>query len=189
MPAPLPADSGRDPLWRPEQQFSSTQLAAPRRRWLLDDGSLTARLVDLDAGAFSVHRLYQGWQVREVLLRLDGQAVVFARSVFPISSLNGELAHLRKLQHRSLGAILFRYPGMQRSPFELARLSGHSAYMAPWVRQEVPAWARRSCFDIRGKRLLVSEVFLQGFTPWDASLAVHRSRRGTVSAAIHRIKQ
>jgi len=208
VPAPLPADSGRDPLWRPEQQFTSTQLAAPRRRWLLDDGSLTARLVALDAGAFSVRRLYQGWQVplpseqrllqvparqralvREVLLRLDGQAVVFARSVFPISSLNGELAHLRKLQHRSLGAILFRYPGMQRSPFELARLSGHSAYMAPWVRQEVPAWARRSCFDIRGKRLLVSEVFLQEFTPWDASLAVHRSRRGTVSAAIHRIKQ
>ena len=208
MPAYLPADSGRDPRWRPEQRFTSAELAAPCRRWLLDDGSLTARLIALEAGTFSVRRLYQGWQVplpseqhllqvparqralvREVLLQLDSQAVVFARSVFPISSLSGELAHLRKLQNRSLGAILFRYPGMQRSPFELARLGGDSAYIAPWVKQTVPAWARRSCFSIGGKRLLVSEVFLQGFTPWEASLAVHRSQRGTVNAAIHSVKQ
>jgi chorismate--pyruvate lyase len=203
-----PASGDRDPRWRPEQQFTALELPSAGRRWLLDNDSLTARLIALDAGAFSVRRLYQGWQaplpseqtllqvpprqralVREVVLRLDEHNVVFARSVFPISSLSGELAHLRKLQNRSLGAILFRYPGMQRSPFELARIAGNSAYMAPWIRQQEDAWARRSCFDISGKRLLVSEVFLQGFTPWNAMLPVHRSQRGKVSAAITGVKQ
>ncbi len=208
MPANPPASGDRDPRWRPEQQFTALELPAACRRWLLDNDSLTARLIAMDAGTFSVRRLYQGWQVplpseqtllqvpprqralvREVLLRLDHRAVVFARSVFPISSLSGELAHLRKLQNRSLGAILFRYPAMQRSPFELARIAGDSAYMATWVSQQEDAWARRSCFDIGGKRLLVSEVFLQGFTPWDAMLPLHRSQRGKVSAAIGGIKQ
>lgn len=207
MPANPPATGDRDPRWRPEQQFTALELPSGARRWLLDNNSLTARLIALDAGAFSVQRLYQGWQVplpseqrllqvpprqralvREVMLRLDERDVVFARSVFPISSLSGELAHLRKLQNRSLGAILFRCPGMQRSPFELARIAGNSGYMAPWIRQREDAWARRSCFDISGKRLLVSEVFLQGFTPWDALLPVHRSQRGKVSAAITGIK-
>lgn len=208
MPANPPANGDRDPRWRPEQQFTAQELPAAARRWLLDNDSLTARLIALDAGEFSVRRLYQGWQVplpseqtllqvsprqralvREVLLRLDERAVVFARSVFPISSLRGELAHLRKLQNRSLGAILFRFPAMQRSPFELARVTGDSAYMAPWVQQQGDAWARRSCFDIGGKRLLVSEVFLQGFTPWNAALPLHRSQRGKVSAAIGGVKQ
>lgn len=208
MPAKPTAHSGRDPRWRRVQQFTAAELPAACRRWLLDDDSLTARLIALDAGRFNVLRLDQGWQVplpseqallqvpprqralvREVLLRLDERPVVFARSVFPISSLDGELAHLRQLHNRSLGAILFRFPSMQRSPFELARIAGDSAYMAPWIGQQEDAWARRSCFDIHGKRLLVSEVFLQGFTPWDASLPVHRSQRGKVSAAIGGIKQ
>lgn len=208
MPANPPASGARDPRWRPEQQFTALELPAAGRSWLLDNDSLSARLIALDAGEFSVRRLYQGWQVplpseqtllqvsprqramvREVLLRLDERAVVFARSVFPISSLRGELAHLRKLQNRSLGAILFRFPAMLRSPFELARVTGDSAYMAPWVHQQGDAWARRSCFDIGGKRLLVSEVFLQGFTPWNAALPLHRSQRGKVSAAIGGVKQ
>lgn len=197
------ANNPRDPRWRPERQFTATTLPRDCRRWLLDDSSLTARLVALNAGAFSVRRLYQGWQVplpseqrllqipprqrvlvREVVLQLDGRPVVFARSLFPVSSLAGELAHLRRLQNRSLGAILFRYPNMRRSPFELARITGNSTYLAPVVRQRESAWARRSCFELGGKRLLVSEVFLEGFRPWEDLLAVHRSRRGKVNAAI-----
>jgi chorismate--pyruvate lyase len=127
--------------------------------------------------------------VREVLLQLDGRPVVFARSVFPVDSLSGPLGHLRKLHNRPLGAILFRHPGMQRSPFEVVRVAGDSTYLAPAIRQREPAWARRSCFAVDGKRLLVSEVFLQQFRPWSALLPLHRSRRGTVSAAIVPAKQ
>ncbi|QIB65572.1 chorismate--pyruvate lyase family protein [Kineobactrum salinum] len=208
MPLYPPATGTRDLDWRPAARFSTASLPPHHRRWLLDDGSLTARLIALQQGVFSVRRLYQGWQlplpserqllelplrqrvlVREVLLQLDGRPVVFARSLFPVSSLSGSLGHLRKLHNRSLGAILFRHPQMQRSPFELARVAGNSAYLAPAVRQRDSAWGRRSCFDIGGKRLLVSEVFLQHFQPWSAPLPVHRSRRGTVSAAIVPAKQ
>lgn len=204
----LPATRAPDPNWRPADQFTAAGLSPRNRQWLLDDRSLTARLIALRQGAFGVQRLYQGWQlplpserrllnlpqrqwvlVREVLLQLDGSPVVFARSLFPISSLSGALGHLRKLHNRSLGAILFRHPRMRRSPFELARIAGDSAYLAPPARQRNSVWGRRSCFTIDGKTLLVSEVFLRDFQPWSASLPLHRGRRGIVSAAIAVAKQ
>jgi chorismate--pyruvate lyase len=207
-PLSLQRAIAKEPRWRPQARFTNGELPPGDRPWLLDDGSLTSRLVKLGQGRFRVQRLYQGWQVplpserrlldighrqqalvREVMLTLDHRPVVFARSVFPISSLDGSLAHLRRLQNRSLGAILFRHPGMRRSPFELARVEGDSDYLPPELHQPAPAWGRRSRFEIRGKGLMVSEVFLQGFAPWRALLPVHRSQRGRVDAAIAHAKQ
>ncbi|MCB1687368.1 MAG: chorismate lyase [Halioglobus sp.] len=191
-----------EPHWQPVRHFTCKALAPGMRTWLTDDGSLTARLMTSGHGAFSVQRLYQGWDVplpservllelparqlalvREVALRLGGETVVFARSVFPISSLAGSLAHLRRLQNKSLGAILFKHPGMHRHPFELALMAGDSDYLPASLKQAEPAWGRRSRFEIAGKRLMVSEVFLSAFTPWQESLRVHRTQRGKVSSA------
>ena len=203
-----PRQMPTEPRWQPCERFTSAALPATCRNWLLDDGSLTGRLIDLDQGRFSVLRLYQGWQVplsserrlldiprrqqaivREVVLRLGSEAVVFARSVLPVSSLTGSLAHLRRLQNKPLGAILFSHPGMHRSPFELARIPGDSCYLPDHLHQAGPAWGRRSRFDIDGKGIMVSEVFLERFRPWPAILPVHRTQRGKVSAAIVRNKQ
>jgi chorismate--pyruvate lyase len=170
---------------------------------LTDNGSLTRQLIASGRGEFRVQRLYQGWDtprpserlllglpprqlslVREVALLLDGTAVVFARSVFPFASLAGSLAHLKRLQGKSLGAILFRHPGMHRSPFELALMPGDSDYLPGHLRQASPAWGRRCRFEIDGKSLMVSEVFLETFTPWQGALRIHRSQRGKVGAAI-----
>jgi len=191
-----------EPCWRAVGRYTSATLAADVRVWLTDNGSLTGQLVASGRGAFRVQRLYQGWEVplpserkllalpprqvalvREVALLLDSEVVVFARSIFPIASLVGSLAHLRRLHNSSLGAILFKHPGMHRDPFELALMPGHSDYLPPALRQAAPAWGRRSRFEIAGKKLMVSEVFLQPFTPWQAALSVHRSQRGKVSAA------
>lgn len=210
-PVPSPQSNRQisiEPNWRPVRQYTTAQLPPASRPWLLDDGSLTVRLTGSGNGPFSVQRLYQGWQiplrserqllaapakqlalVREVALLLADQTVVFARSVFPVTSLTGQLAHLRYLQNKPLGAILFSSPGMRRSPFELARLPGDSDYLPAHLHQPVPAWGRRSRFTISGKSLLVSEVFLQDFTPWPSTLAVHRTQRGKVSAAIMRPTQ
>ncbi len=197
-----------EPVWRHATHFSTAELTAHERAWLLDDGSLTGRLIASNSGRFSVQRLRQSWDtarlserdilqvpprqrtlVREVVLRIDQRAVVFARSLFPLSALSGSLRHLQRLRNKSLGSILFRYPQMQRSPFEITRIAGDSAYLPAFLHQSGPAWGRRSCFDIDGRRLLVSEVFLQDFQPWKAVLPVHRSQRGKVSAAILRTKQ
>ena len=121
--------------------------------------------------------------IREVVLRLGGKPVVFARSVFPMASLDGELRHLRQLKNKSLGAILFSHPGMRRKPFELALVKGHSDYLPETLHQAGPAWGRRSCFELGGKQLMVSEVFLEGFRPWPGVLPVHRTQRGRVVPA------
>ncbi len=205
IPAPAPQARRRiaaEPRWRPVGRYTSATLPAPVRVWLSDNGSLTGQLVASGRGEFRVQRLYQGWEVplpsersllalpprqlalvREVALLLAGDAVVFARSIFPISSLVGSLAHLRRLHNASLGAILFKHPGMHRHPFELALMAGDSDYLPPDLRQSGPAWGRRSRFEIEGKKLMVSEVFLQAFTPWQAALSMHRTQRGKVSAA------
>lgn len=197
-----------EPSWQPVRRLTTSALLPTIRRWLLDDGSLTGRLMDLGLGTFSVRRLYQGWEVpldserqllglppreralvREVILQLDDRPVVFARSLFPYRSLTGSLAHLRRLQNRSLGAILFRNAGMHRSPFEVARIDGDADYLPPDLQQDSPAWCRRSRFEIEDRALMVSEVFLQEFQPWPAVLPVHRTQRGKVSAAIVGAKQ
>ena len=78
---------------------------------------------------------------------------------------------------------------MRRSPFELAHMPGDCDYLPDTLQQAAPAWGRRSRFDIEGKSLMVSEVFLQNFRPWATSLPVHRTQRGKVSAAILRTNQ
>jgi len=191
-----------EPRWQPMGRFTHAVLSPAERAWLGDDGSLTARLMASRRGEFSVQRLHQGWAVplpsertllelpprqlalvREVALLLDSEAVVFARSVFPVSSLTGSLGHLRKLRNKSLGAILFKHPGMRRCPFELALMTGDSDYLPVELKQSEAAWGRRSRFEISGKKLMVSEVFLRAFTPWPETLPAHRTQRGKVSAA------
>lgn len=189
--------------WRRENQFSGPVLA-PVRSWLLDDGSLTQHLLDTGQ-TFSLERWRQCWEapnlderrllgmrqreramVRQVVLRLDGDAMVYARSVFPMSTLSGPLLRLRRLANQSLGAFLFARNDMRRSPFELALLAGNHDYLPQPLHQHDPVWARRSCFQVAGKSMLVSELFLAGFPRWRAPIPLHRSRRGQVSATIGR---
>ena len=164
------------------------------RRWLGATGSLSARL----AGAgrrFSVQVLDQGRQklcrdearalglpgpqsgyVREVLLRVDGVAVVFARSVTPQASSLGPWRAIRGLGSRPLADVLFTRPGIVRGPLEFAAL----ARISPVQRHAARAWqcatgqpvrpgalpARRSVFTRRGAPLLVMEVFAASQAPW-----------------------
>jgi chorismate--pyruvate lyase len=194
------------PHWYRQEQLPGA-LLAPVRSWLLDDGSLTQRLLDTGRD-FSLERLAQRWSrpalgeqrllsmarreralVRQVALKLDHRPVVYARSVFPVASLTGSLLRLRRLANQSLGSFLFAQAGMRRSPFEVALLPGDSHYLPEALHQERPVWARRSCFLVHNKSLLVSEVFLDGFPGWRAPMPLHRSRRGQVSTAIGRTTQ
>ena len=187
--------------WRREEFWPSL---APVRGWLLDDGSLTQRLLRTGR-AFSLERWQQRWEapthgerrllamgqreramVRQIVMRLDGVPVVFARSVFPVTSLTGSLLRLRRLENQSLGSFLFARSDMRRSPFEIARLEAGDGYLPESLRQAAPCWARRSCFMVSGRTLLVSEVFLRDFPSWQSPMPLHRSRRGRVSVTIGR---
>lgn len=154
------------------------------RPWLLDPGSLTQRLIKASDNHFQVQVLTQRWQrprqsemqlldmaprsmaiVREVALLCRGQPWVFARSVLPASSLSGRLRRLRQFDNSSLGEMLFRDPSMRRQPFQIAVIDGNSEQIPSHLRQSSPLWGRRSRFELTGKPLMVSEIFLETFHP------------------------
>ena len=174
--------SQHDPRWQQLSQVRLRGIPADVRPWLLDEQSLTERLIQASGGTFRGQRLTQGWQrpllserrllgipqgqwalVREVALRCFDEPWVYARSVIPAPTLNGRLRRLRRLQDRSLGALLFQQASLRREEFQVALLPSHSRFIHPGLRQESPAWARRSCFRLFGHTLLVSEVFLERF--------------------------
>ena len=173
----------RELRWFPYPRLPSPIHPSPSlRAWLLDSGSLTAKLIKLSHGEFRVEVLQQlparasrseafalgiGVHelclVREVILKGRDKPWVFARSVLPLSSLTGSLRHLRKQGTRPLGAFLFSQPHLSRSPIALSLISRHHSYVPAELIQNHSLWGRRSVFSLDGKPLLVSEVFLSDF--------------------------
>lgn len=168
--------------WRPINRWHRSQPAPSVRQWLAHPGSLTARLIAKSAGRFQVEVVRQVIGrpdlnecqaleipppslalIREVILKGNGQPWVFARSVLPLTSLTGELRHLRKQTNRPLGAFLFSQPHLVRSPIAIAAINRDHAYVPAHLAGEKPLWGRRSIFSLRDKPLLVSEVFLPDF--------------------------
>lgn len=154
--------------WRP---LATLAPPAPVTPWLHDGGSLTRRLQAL--GRFRVVPQRQHYRrpraeearllrlgarrvalVREVLLTLDGDPVVFARSVLPVQAIRRQNRVLGHMARRSLGAELFKAPRAVREQVWGARVQLPSTLAA------TPCWGRQSRFIKRGKRLLVSEIFL-----------------------------
>lgn len=164
------------------------------RRWVGAAGSLSARLAAAGQ-TFSVQVLDQGRQklrpdearalglrgvrpgyVREVVLRVDDVAVVFARSVTAHAQSLGPWRSLRGLGTRPLADVLFKRTGIARTPLEFAQLKPAN----PLRRDVARAWqhatgeamgtrtlpARRSVFSRRGTPLLVMEVFAAEQVPW-----------------------
>jgi chorismate--pyruvate lyase len=154
------------------------------RAWLAGGGSLTARLTRHSA-AFRVQRLHQRtalcladeariiglarpcrvWE-REVLLRCDGAAVVFAHTVVPLSASASDWPLFSALGERSLGSTLFYDPLVRRGALEFARIrAGHPlmqrarAALADGLDAPV-LYARRCLYRRHRGSLLVTEVFL-----------------------------
>jgi chorismate--pyruvate lyase len=155
--------------WLPPARHWCLRPPAHVADWLLETGSLTARLVAAAQGDFRVRVLAQYWGcpapeearrlrlpagrhalIREVELTGCGQPWVRARSVLPVSSLNGAGRRLRRLGNRSLGQLLFRDATLHRGPIEIACLQ----------QPEGKVFARRSHLVYHGQPLLVAECFL-----------------------------
>lgn len=174
----------------PENHFFPHWLTPPKSRlpadlagWLQDTSSLTAKLKAHCQQTFAVQLLSSGWQkptidealalgidrrqqvfCRQVCL-LDGdQPRVFARTVVPLASYPILRMGLSRLGNASLGEWLFNDPAVVRGPLQISRLAAsHLLSRQACHAADLPAkalWARRSCFTLRGKALLVSEVFI-----------------------------
>lgn len=158
------------------------------RAWLLEAGSLTARLkahsetfrvqclhqqtarcLSDEASVIGMHRPGRVWE-REVLLRCDNTPVVFAHTVVPMSATAADWPLFSALGERSLGTTLFGDPSVRRGVLEFARLrEGHplaQRAMAALERNRIARpqarilYARRCLYRRRQGTLLVTEVFL-----------------------------
>lgn len=174
-----------DSDWLDFHLHSSPSLPMSTRRWLLDKGSLTTRLIKSSQGDFKVVVLKHEWQrprqsevnlltmrprenaiIREVLLMCNGEPWVFARSIIPASAIKGRLRRLRKFSDSSLGAMLFSDTSMRRKPFQIIRINGQSKQLPIQCQSEATTfWGRRCRFELAGKAIMVSEIFLPKFTP------------------------
>lgn len=156
-------------------------------RWLRRPGSLSAHLQTLGS-SFAVQRLGQGVArllpgearslglapglrcvVREVVLRVDGEPLVFARSIAPARSLQGPWRSLGSLGTRPLAQLLFDSPLVRRGPLQAFELKAEDAWQRHLAKRwrhatgqawpERAAWGRYSIFFKAGVPLRVTEVF------------------------------
>lgn len=161
------------------QNFSD--LSVIQQSWLLDSGSLTAKLknqylnfavevlsekeIDLNSEQASVLGVTPEKALcREVILYGDSVARVYAQSWIPTRFLN-EDAHLLNLGNKPLGEYIFKHAELRRHNIEVTKFGCDSELMGLLTRfgfNEQSIWSRRSVFSLHGVKLMVSETFLPG---------------------------
>jgi chorismate lyase len=161
--------------------------------WLRAPGSLSARLSR--HGRFDVHVLRQVTAklrpperrqlgqprrgctlVREVVLRINGQPMVWARSSLHKSALAGPWKALKGLGSRPLAELLYSDRRVHRSLLQPRRLAPHGATRRHMARQWQQAtgappprgmlWSRHSVFKRLGAQLRVMELFHPDVAHW-----------------------
>jgi chorismate--pyruvate lyase len=161
-------------LHKPPQWLDAAHLtgapAGAWRSWLQEQGSLTLRLKSHAKQSFNVRVLSEGitpiqqperdwlgcnhqriW-VRQVLLEVDGQPWVFARSLLPLDDRGILRRRVTQVGNQALGHVLFSDPLIQR---------GALKFCAPGQLPLNSLWGRASIFYGQQLRLLVAEHFLQ----------------------------
>ena len=167
------------------------------RDWLRVPGSLSKRLARTGK-TFEVQVLSQGVTplraqervalgmprrgctvVREVILRVDGEPLVWARSSLHQSALAGPWKALKGLGNRPLGHLLYDDPRVQRSVLQPRRLARFGHTRRQMCKQWLAAtgepasaqmvWSRNSVFTRRQAQLRVMELFSPNLirrNPW-----------------------
>ncbi|HET7587558.1 MAG TPA: chorismate lyase [Gammaproteobacteria bacterium] len=154
--------------WRRPEIIDVGERPAALWPWLVEEGSLTARLRAHCGDAFRVRVLASGeseltageadWTgcprayVREVHLCCGATPWVHARTIAVGAAAE---ARLRGLGESPLGDGAFEQPSTTRDSLEIAR-----------VAQPGAEWTRRSVLHVDGEPLYIAESFLDGGTPW-----------------------
>jgi len=152
------------------------------RTWLFERGSLTQRVRETCTQSFHIKVLREYWarpfaeearllklsphhcaRIREVQLCCGDRPMVFARTIMPLDSVQGQLRPLLRLGSQPLGEILFTQHA-HRINAQICHLFPHNPLfqLAITHLKQPPAilWARRSIFILKNKPLLVQEIFL-----------------------------
>lgn len=158
----------------------ANELSTIEQSWLLDQGSLTARLKTisscvevkligqklllLDNHETNLLPGYKHVIVREVVLYCNGKPWIFARSLIPESLQLTASSILTSLGNQPLGERLFQDSNLQRDSFEVAIFEQQSnvSNLAASLSNKSPQslWGRRSRFIVEQQPLVVQEIFL-----------------------------
>lgn len=160
-----------DYRWSAIHQISKVKIPKNLWPWLVTQDSLTAKLQSL--GTLTVDVIEDAWgtptvrerkrlklrprdaaRIRTVLLKVDGEAVIYARSIIPARSLKGHWRHVKHLKNKPLGGYLFQHRALSRSRIEVTQLPKRL-----FPNQPNALWARRSVFHQFGPGILVNEAF------------------------------
>jgi chorismate--pyruvate lyase len=166
-----------DYRWAPIHRVNKVNVPKTLWPWLVIQDSLTAKLQHL--GTLTVDVIDDTWgaptarerkrlklrpreaaRIRTVLLKVDGKAVIYARSIIPAKSLKGHWRQVKHLKNKPLGGYLFQHRALTRSSIEITQLPKN---MFP--HQQNAVWARRSVFQQFGPGILVNEAFFEDITP------------------------
>ncbi len=117
------------------------------RPWLVDAASLTKKLrahcvefrlqclhqrlsacLKDEAAVLGVAPSSKVWE-REVLLQCDGETMIFAHTVVPLSATAADWPLFKTLGERSLGTTLFNDPQIKRGRLQFARLPAQHPLM------------------------------------------------------------
>ncbi|MEO1963085.1 MAG: chorismate lyase [Cycloclasticus sp.] len=170
----------KEPVWREVGRWSLNTMPHHVVDWLLEPYSLTARIKKSFAEPFSVDLKGQGLckpfladaqclqqrthhcaLVREVLLNVGDEAVVFARTTLP-KKVAHDLQELTHLGSKPLGEVIFSYPDLQRVGLDFANIqvSQLSPFIQAMLIGQSHIWARRNTYQINKRSFVVSEFFL-----------------------------
>jgi len=106
------------------------------------------------------HHRYQ--LIREVLLHVNQEPLVLARTVLPEHTIRIAHRNLSHLGSRPLGEVIFAYPDLElrHRDFSLAPPAIWSRAVHKRFALNEAVWGRRTLYAIHRQPLLVSELFL-----------------------------
>lgn len=161
--------------WRADNNLNQRSLDEILRPLMTGGGSLTSALMELSGGSFNVNVLDQRiaipkWHeqrkldrplsraamIRQVELKIKGEAVVYARSIIPLALVLNGRSGLANLGRTPLGHLLFKDGNIRISKREFTEFK--------LAEMTIPA--RRTPYDYQGARVLVTELFLPALAKW-----------------------
>lgn len=169
--------------WQPTALRYRLPIAAHEIPWLLETGSLTARIrqacpqmhveilseqwevpLPFEAQRLKLRDHRKAW-VRCVLLKCNDTPWVYGRTVIPRCRPGNPWYPLQRLGTQPLGEVLFRLKQLQRTPLQVASTFGQAWPYLPEAFQTQKMNARHCLFRRQGAELLLSEVFLATPSP------------------------
>ncbi len=171
----------RAPQWKYGLRCIEPQPPIDLQSWLCETGSLTKRLRNVYGSNLTVQLLFHRWKpafaeecralhvphhryqlIREVLLSVNSQPLVLARTVLPQQTIRIAHRNLSHLGTRPLGEVIFAYPDLElrQRHYSSAKVSIWSNAVQQHYQMLQHVWGRRTLYAIQNEPLLVSEFFL-----------------------------